>query len=65
MKSGLYLIFKCRNCGHIFEEKDSKGVCSDKNHIGRKIHSIASTHRCNKESRGCAELIGCKDYDTK
>lgn len=63
MKKGIYLIFKCRNCGAVYEEKDGIGDCR-KEYIGVKAHSVVSTHKCAAPAvYGCGELIGCKDYD--
>ena len=63
MKKGLWMIFKCQNCGKVFQEKPPKWDYQ-KERIGRYTH-IISTHRCGpgKSVYGCAVLIGIKDWD--
>lgn len=73
MKKGLWLIFKCQNCGKVFQEKITEDVRfssltgvwqNDKEimeNIGRKTH-IVSTHKCKPDIYGYARLIGCKNW---
>lgn len=66
MKKGLWLIFKCQNCGKKYQEKytgDEPWVKKDDipEHIGKYTH-IVSTHKCSDTVRGCATLIGIQDW---
>lgn len=66
MKKGLYLIFRCRYCGKVYEEKCGDRTLCLKTSIGVKSHSLVSTHKCaEKGVYGCADLIGCRDYDER
>ena len=67
MKKGLWLIFKCQNCGKVFQEKPPKGMAGANyreiaKHIGAKTH-IVSTHECKAGVFGCAKLIGCQIWE--
>ncbi len=75
MKKGLWYIFKCQNCGKVFQEKEKAQNlnCIDMDsglkkptemqkyaeRIGIKTH-IVSTHKCKPNVWGCAKLIGCQ-----
>jgi len=75
MKKGLWYIFKCQNCGKVFQEKEKAqnmnlsdmetGIMKNVDlreyaqHIGVKTH-IVSTHKCKAGIYGCAKLIGCQ-----
>ena len=69
MKKGLWYIFKCQNCGKVFQQKEKaqnlnifdepKDLKDCAEHIGVKRH-IVSTHKCKPGVYGCATLIGCQ-----
>ena len=63
MKKGLWYIFKCQNCGKVFQEKEKaqnmNRLIDYAEHIGVKTH-IVSTHKCKPGVYGCAKLIGCQ-----
>ncbi|NLH00666.1 MAG: hypothetical protein GX488_01980 [Clostridiales bacterium] len=75
MKKGLWYIFKCQNCGKVFQEKGkaqnlnrfeydtglkhSVEMLEYAEHIGIKTH-IVSTNKCKPNVYGCAKLIGCQ-----
>lgn len=80
MKKGLWYIFKCQNCGKVFQEKEKAqnmprfdmdtgvehgvGLVEYAAHIGVKTH-IVSTHKCKPGVYGCAKLIGCQIWDNE
>lgn len=73
MKKGLWYIFKCQNCGKVFQEKEQTQNLNSfdadngnrarleayAKHIGANTH-IVSTHKCKDGVYGCAKLIGCQ-----
>ena len=71
-KSGLWYIFKCQNCGKVFQEKypDNLNIFDEElkdlreyaEHIGAKRH-IVSTHKCRPNVYGCAKLTGCQIWE--
>ena len=66
-KTGLWYIFKCQNCGKVFQKKaqnfyiygEKKKKKEYAEHIGVKTH-IVETHKCKPNVYGCAKLIGCQ-----
>lgn len=76
MKNGLYLVFRCRMCGSLFEEKYDRPKDLNGNrktpeefieHIGAQSSWIVSTHNCtpdssNPDTYGCGQLVGARIY---
>jgi hypothetical protein len=72
-KTGLYVIYKCKKCGNVFEIKQEYspslifGIDNLDKEAEMYLFNVSNPteykHSCDKNSLGISELIGCRFYE--